>query len=284
LNALFPAAPHNFARVSSKPGHTRTLNGYTVPTRKYTIIDLPGYGFRGREEWEQEVWELLRSRRQYIFISTGFNCSLRKAYVLIDALHGPKEKDIDILEQLAKTGLPHQLVLSKLDRALPTLWNEIGVTLRHNPVLGSSFVSAVRKPLSSTVSSKSLQELQMGVWTPLRGKLGLGCDDTILGVSSEEGWGISALRCSMIQACGLFKGSNLGDDKYLEALQQVPIIKDHAESTAKELNEEEKPVERPPKGGRQKVTFETPRYKDDNPMRGKVFGGKEMLRKRIYRW
>jgi len=65
LNALFPAAPHNFARVSSKPGHTRTLNGYTVPGRKFTIIDFPGYGYRGREEWEQEALEVLRGRRRH---------------------------------------------------------------------------------------------------------------------------------------------------------------------------------------------------------------------------
>jgi len=65
LNALFPSAPHNFARVSSQPGLTRTLNGYTTPTRKFTIIDLPGYGYRGREEWGNEVFEYLRGRREY---------------------------------------------------------------------------------------------------------------------------------------------------------------------------------------------------------------------------
>jgi GTP-binding protein EngB required for normal cell division len=67
LNALFPAAPHNFARVSSNPGHTKTLNGYTTPTRKFTIVDLPGYGYKGREEWGQEVFEYLRGRREYLF-------------------------------------------------------------------------------------------------------------------------------------------------------------------------------------------------------------------------
>jgi GTP-binding protein len=65
LNALFPAAPQNFARVSSQPGYTKTLNGYTVPNKRFTIVDLPGYGYRGREEWGREVYEYLRGRREY---------------------------------------------------------------------------------------------------------------------------------------------------------------------------------------------------------------------------
>ena len=204
LNSLFPASPPNFARVSSKPGHTKTLNGYTVPTRKFTIIDLPGYGFRGREEWEQEVWELTRARREYVSLRKEADSSLKKAYVLLDALHGPKEKDLDMLSELAKTGLAHQLVLTKLDRASATVWTELAATLRQNPVRVAPYKSATRI-LPNSKPTKSVEELQMGVWAPLRGKLGLGCDETILGVSSEEGWGITALRCSILSACGAFK-------------------------------------------------------------------------------
>ena len=48
--------------------------------------------------------------------------------------------------------------------------------------------------MSGLFDETSLEELQMGKWKLLRGKLGLGCDEMILGVSSVEGWGITALR------------------------------------------------------------------------------------------
>jgi hypothetical protein len=118
-----------------------------------------------------------------------------------------------------------------------------------------------------------LEEMKMGVWAPLRGKLGLGCDETILGVSSEEGWGITALRCSILNACGAFKRENFADDMYSKNLQQTPIIDDGEETDQREDGERDRsyrPLE--------------PRFADDNPMRGEVFGGKQLYRKRIYRW
>ena len=203
--------------------------------------------------------------------------SLKKAYVLLDALHGPKEKDLDMLSELAKTGLAHQLVLTKLDRASATVWTELAATLRQNPVRVASYKSATRILVNSK-PIKSVEELQMGVWAPLRGKLGMGCDETILGVSSEEGWGITALRCSILMACGAFKKDAFHDMQYLKALQDAPVIDDKVrEESIEEGDESVNP------NPRQSEIPES-HFEDDNPMRGKVFGGKEMLRQKIYRW
>jgi hypothetical protein len=191
---------------------------------------------------------------------------------LLDALHGPKESDIDMLSELAKTGLSHQIVLTKLDRAPATLWNELGATLRQNPVRVAPHVSAVRVlPVSNR--SKSTEDLRAGVWAPLRGQLALGCDDTIVGVSSMEGWGITALRCSILQACGAFKRHVTEDSEYVKGLEQIPIVDESEDEKSREQD-----------SGRQYMGDPETRFDDDNPMRGKVFGGKEMLRKKIYRW
>jgi hypothetical protein len=195
--------------------------------------------------------------------------------VLLDSLHGPKESDINLLSELAKTGLAHQLVLTKLDRAPATVWNELGAALRNNPVHIPQHVSAVRV-LPGSKQSIPAEDLRAGVWTSLRGHLALGCDDTVVGVSSMEGWGISALRCSILQACGAFKHHSSEDSVYLKGLEQIPIVDELDEDGESTENESSKP--------QQRGIPEGTRFDDDNPMRGKVFGGKKMLRKKIYRW
>ena len=192
-----------------------------------------------------------------------------------------------MLEELAKTGLSHQLILTKLDRAPATLWTQLSAALKHNPTKGTVFKSATRV-LPGHAPSPAMEDLEMGVWRELRGNLGLGCDETVLGISSEMGWGFSALRCSILKACGAFRRDDFGDLQYLRGLRESPIVEDRrdvkgraVESEARELDDEE--------GGegqkRKKVVRDLDsRFEDDNPMRGKVFGGKETLRKKIYRW
>lgn len=207
----------------------------------------------------------------------GITVRLKKAYLLVDSLHGPKDTDIEMLESLAKTGLAHQLVLTKLDRASATLWTEIKTALRDNPTRDAAFKSAVRT-LPGQVPKKSVDELRMGVWAPLRGELGLGCDETILAVSSLEGWGIAALRCSILQACGAFRRGQNEDGDYVRTLEQTPIVDRDGDSTVEDMDSEERDLEEEESRPRRPI------FADDNPMRGKVFGGEKMLRKKIYRW
>jgi len=194
--------------------------------------------------------------------------SLKKAYLLLDSLHGPKETDIDMLSELSKTGLAHQIVLTKLDRAPATLWTQLGAALRQNPVRAAPHKAAARLP-SRAMEIKSVDELKMGVWAPLRGQLALGCDETILGISSVEGWGIGALRVSILKACGALKKGDVNDVQYLKALQEAPIIE---EGQGSEPADDDSGSE------------EMLGVNDDNPSRGEFFGGKETFRKKIHRW
>jgi hypothetical protein len=134
-----------------------------------------------------------------------------------------------------------------------------------------------------------LEQLQMGVWADLRGSLGMGCDETVLGISSEEGWGITGLRCSILMACGAFRRGNYGDDEYLKALQDVPVIQERGTEKEGMMEEDEEELEgeegeREGRERRKVVGDLDSKFEDDNPMRGKVFGGKQTLRKKIYRW
>lgn len=219
-------------------------------------------------------------------------CRLKKVYILLDSLHGPKDTDLDMLDELSKTGLAHQIVLTKLDRAPATVWTELSAALKYNPQKGTVFKSATRI-LPGQTPERDFEELQMGVWAGLRGNLALGCDETVLGVSSEERWGISGLRYSILMACGAFRRGNYGDQEYLRALQETPVVQEREMGKEDMLEEEEFDGDEWREGDEGKgkrdrrikmVGDPESKLEDDNPMRGKVFGGKEMLRKKIYRW
>ena len=184
-------------------------------------------------------------------------CSLKMVYLLLSSVHGPKPHDIAMLELLSKTGIAHQLVLTKIDLSPATLWKQVAAAVQL-PSSDKTFKSAVRE------NSKVL-DLQMGEWGILRGKVGLGCNETILGVSSEDNLGITELRCSILQACGLF----WRDSAYATRLRDAPVV----ESSGEEAPEKKRDV-----------IHGKSRFDDDNPMRGKVFGGRKMIAQKIYRW
>ncbi|RVD80968.1 uncharacterized protein DFL_008851 [Arthrobotrys flagrans] len=103
LNALM--AQKGMARTSSKPGRTKQMNAFSVGGARLTLLDMPGYGHGSRESWGREIMEYLRSRKQF-----------RRAFLLIDPVHGFKEVDMMIMEAFADMGIPYQLVLSKTDK------------------------------------------------------------------------------------------------------------------------------------------------------------------------
>lgn len=127
LNALFGRPNERHARVSKKPGKTRTMNGFGVGAGMDTaplenekegawkrfgrggvvVVDMPGYGSGSREEWGKEALKYLTQRKQ-----------LRRTFILIDAEHGLKQSDIALLTHLRTEGVPYSIVMSKVDKLL----------------------------------------------------------------------------------------------------------------------------------------------------------------------
>lgn len=97
------------ARTSKSPGKTREINFYRVDDR-FLLADLPGYGFaRVPAEVRRQWGPLVES---YL----GGNPDLLGIVLLIDARHGPTEEDGQMLEYLARLGLPTLFVLTKADK------------------------------------------------------------------------------------------------------------------------------------------------------------------------
>lgn len=107
INAL--TSRKNLARASNTPGRTQEINYFTLGDDLY-LVDLPGYGFAKAPldivaRWQELLKAYLSGR-----------ATLRRAFVLIDARHGIKKVDEEILALLDRAAVTFQVVLTKADK------------------------------------------------------------------------------------------------------------------------------------------------------------------------
>ena len=116
------------------------------------MVDLPGYGYANAPIKVVEKWQNLM--KQYL----AGRKSLRRAFVLVDARHGVKKVDAEIMSMLDSSAVTFQVVLTKLDK----------------------------------IKEKDQENILEQVRTSLQ-KHPAAFPDIIL-TSSEKGWGIQTLR------------------------------------------------------------------------------------------
>ena len=97
------------ARASNTPGRTQEINYFTAGDSHY-LVDLPGYGYANAPLPVVEKWQ--RLLKQYL----SGRQTLRRAFVLIDARHGVKKVDEEILSLLDSSAVTFQAVLTKADK------------------------------------------------------------------------------------------------------------------------------------------------------------------------
>jgi GTP-binding protein len=107
INAL--TGRKGLARASNTPGRTQEINFFTAGDGHY-LVDLPGYGFANAPLKVKETWQ--RLLKAYL----SGRPSLRRAFVLIDARHGVKAVDEEILSLLDRSAVTFQCVLTKADK------------------------------------------------------------------------------------------------------------------------------------------------------------------------
>ncbi|KAF2110557.1 GTP-binding protein engB, partial [Lophiotrema nucula] len=212
LNAMVNANIKDIlARTSKTPGCTKTMNLYGVGGLKggggvrikkgngqfnrvsgrggLVIVDLPGYGEGSHQEWGAEIMKYLSKRKQ-----------LRRVFVLISAKEGVMPSDQQLLSALRENGVPHQVLLSKLDKIyVPSAEKLVRVASRQ----GGNAGKAVPKGNFEDVRKK-----MQGVREQVQGERGGGALGELLGVSSEvsiEGkrMGMDAVRVAVLRAVGL---------------------------------------------------------------------------------
>ncbi len=107
INAL--TGRKGLARASNTPGRTQEINYFALGDTRY-LVDLPGYGFANAPVAVVEKWQ--RLLKQYL----SGRQTLRRAFVLIDARHGVKAVDEEIMSLLDSAAVTFQCVLTKADK------------------------------------------------------------------------------------------------------------------------------------------------------------------------
>jgi GTP-binding protein len=84
---------------------------------------MPGYGYASAPKTKVASWTALIHK----FLQG--RASLARVYVLVDARHGLKDVDLDVLKTLDKSAVSYQVVLTKADQVKATeLENSIATT------------------------------------------------------------------------------------------------------------------------------------------------------------
>ncbi len=154
VNALTGRA--TLARTSNTPGRTQQLILFDAgePVR-LRLVDMPGYGYAKAPKdmvtgWTRMVRSYLRGRP-----------TLERVLVLIDARHGAKDSDTEMMKMLDEAAVSYQLVLTKGDK------------------------------LSQAAQRKAVEAAE------LVARAHTAAHPEIIFTSSEKGWGIEPLRESL---------------------------------------------------------------------------------------
>jgi len=112
INAI--VRQNGLARTSNTPGRTQELNYFVPEAGAPFLVDMPGYGFAEApkdkvQAWTQLVKNYLAGRQR-----------LARVFLLIDARHGIKTVDQDIMKLLDEAAVSYQIVLTKADKIKPT--------------------------------------------------------------------------------------------------------------------------------------------------------------------
>jgi GTP-binding protein len=112
INAL--TGRNALARTSSTPGRTQELIFFDGPDHAgLRLVDMPGYGYASAPKAKVASWTALIHK----YLQGRSN--LARVYVLIDARHGLKDVDLDVLKTLDRAAVSYQVVLTKTDQIKP---------------------------------------------------------------------------------------------------------------------------------------------------------------------
>lgn len=107
INALMNRK--SYARTSSQPGKTQTINFYNINDALY-LVDLPGYGYANASEevkakWGKMIEKYLRMSKQ-----------LKQVFLLIDIRHDPSANDRLMYDWIVNNGFRPVIIATKLDK------------------------------------------------------------------------------------------------------------------------------------------------------------------------
>ena len=131
INALMNRK--SFARTSSSPGKTQTINFYNINDSLY-YVDLPGYGYAKVSVEVKAKWG--KMIENYLHNSPMLKC----VFLLIDIRHEPSDNDKTMYDWIISNGYQPVIIATKLDKI--------------NRSQIAKQVKAIRKGLNTAPSTK----------------------------------------------------------------------------------------------------------------------------------
>jgi len=180
LNALLNK---KIAHTSAQRGRTKLMNAFGVGGldrgNPLVVLDMPGYGHGGRAAWGVQIMKYLEKRKD-----------LRRAFLLVDAEHGVKETDLQILALFKSQRIPYQVILSKVDKLL----------------YGKGKPGSAIRPENLAELARKMEEVKEAIQPDSEddgGVVGevIACSSQIWMAGKRPG--INAVRYAMLQAAGL---------------------------------------------------------------------------------
>ncbi|MBQ0028012.1 MAG: YihA family ribosome biogenesis GTP-binding protein [Lachnospiraceae bacterium] len=107
INALMNRK--SYARMSSQPGKTQTINFYNINDEIY-FVDLPGYGYANANVKVKAAWGKMIEK--YLQKSPA----LIAVFLLIDIRHAPGQNDRDMYDWIVKNGYEPIIIATKSDK------------------------------------------------------------------------------------------------------------------------------------------------------------------------
>ena len=107
INAL--ARQHRLAFASRTPGRTREVNFFRLRSGGL-VADLPGYGYAAvpealKRSWQEFLWSYVTTRSALIGL-----------VLIVDARHGPRSLDFDLLDAFMPSARPVLVLATKIDK------------------------------------------------------------------------------------------------------------------------------------------------------------------------
>lgn len=99
----------NFARTSSNPGKTQTINFYLI-NKEFYLVDAPGYGYATLSKDKQKKFGLMME--DYLVNRDN----LKQVFMLVDFRHRPTNDDLMMYEFLKHYNIPVTIVATKVDK------------------------------------------------------------------------------------------------------------------------------------------------------------------------
>lgn len=150
----------NYARTSSKPGKTQTLNFYLCNDNFY-LVDVPGYGYAVVDKVTQKKFGLMIEE----YLANRKN--LKRVFMIIDGRMKPTENDHIMYDYLKHFDIPVTIVATKYDKIKPkdrekslkTIENSIKVMPSDNLIHFSSVTKKGREAILEIIEVELRKEL-----------------------------------------------------------------------------------------------------------------------------